>query len=255
MPIVIRSCRPEHHPSDAWHPRTEVQWGGWGIVIGREKDETGAEKETTRRTAFFEAFPPAEQDVSGFIRGEGATVAEAEAAALGKLRRELACAGHQWCRRGYTNGLGVCARCKGTRSHAFPEIVTLGRFSEPLSVHILESLLEAEDPKREAFFIARGEERLLGYSREQVLRMRRLGIEAPHRAPGEALHLHGRACRSAARAWAVNADPDAVIAALRHPAKGSIMSFLSRYSADTIRDSIAEVKTEAETNLQKGKSI
>lgn len=245
MPIVMRPSRPEHHPSDAWHPRTQVQWGGWGVVIGREKDETGAEKETTRRTAFFEAFPPAEQDVSGFIRGEGATVAEAEAAALGKLHRELACTGHQWCRRGYTNGLGVCVRCKGTRSHAFHPVMRLGRFNEPLPIHVLEDLLEEEDAQRDAFFIARGEGELLGYKRRQVLQMRRLGIDAPHRAPGEAAHLHGHACRAAARAWAVNADPDAVVAALRHPVKGSLMSFLSRHSADSIRETLMQLKEDA----------
>lgn len=73
-------------------------------------------------TAFFEAFP--KEPLSTFIRGEGATIAEAEAAAWAKYERLLACPSphdSEDCfeKRGYTNGLGFCKDCGASHSKAF----------------------------------------------------------------------------------------------------------------------------------------
>ena len=93
MPRVMRACRPEHEPSDQWGEDCPVQWGGGGVVMSVKGGY---------RTAFFEVFP---KTGSGFIRGEGGTVPEAEEAALRKRRREMACPAHVLGRRGYNNGV------------------------------------------------------------------------------------------------------------------------------------------------------
>jgi hypothetical protein len=84
-----------------------VQWGAKGVVISAKGNYA---------TAFFEAFP---NDPATFIRGEGATVAEAEEKALARWRRHKACAGHEFERRGYRNGAGVCKHCGLFNSDAF----------------------------------------------------------------------------------------------------------------------------------------
>jgi hypothetical protein len=60
------------------------------------------------RTAFFEAFPRAPDT---FIRGEGKTVAEAEADAWRQFQRFTACKAHEWERRDYRTGAGICRKC------------------------------------------------------------------------------------------------------------------------------------------------
>jgi len=60
------------------------------------------------RTAFFEAFPTVPQT---FIRGEGKTIEEAETSAWKKLQKHLACPAHDFERREYRNGCGVCKSC------------------------------------------------------------------------------------------------------------------------------------------------
>lgn len=93
-----------------WPADCFVQAGDNGIVFvldGSGKDY---------RTAFFEAFP---KEPATFIRGEGKTIAEAESAAWSKYEKALACPGHEFERRGYTNGLGFCKRCNMSLSHAF----------------------------------------------------------------------------------------------------------------------------------------
>src|SRR5690606_6235371 len=84
----------DHHRNDPWRPKQPwpddclVQWGGSGIVVAPNR---------TYRTAFFEAFP---KDGAGrFIRGEGATIEDAEIAAFGKWKRQHDCflsGGHRW---------------------------------------------------------------------------------------------------------------------------------------------------------------
>lgn len=85
-----------------WPADCPIQGGARGIVSGPK----------LYRTAFVEASP---RNPNTFLRGEGATVPEAEAACWAKYERMLACPGHPdhgpFEARGYTNGAGFCARC------------------------------------------------------------------------------------------------------------------------------------------------
>jgi len=101
-----------------WPEDCYVQWGGAGIVLGGEDGPRG--------TAFFEAMP---KD-GGFIRGEGATIREAEAAALRQFHAEGACQ-HLWGRGRYTNGGCVCRLCGAFRTQMKP-IAELGTWRKPL---------------------------------------------------------------------------------------------------------------------------
>ena len=65
-------------------------------------------------TAFFEAFP-----VDTFIRGEGKTIEEAEQSCWNKYQRISSCKGHEFEKRGYTNGAGFCKHCNMFKSKAF----------------------------------------------------------------------------------------------------------------------------------------
>lgn len=81
---------------------------------------------------FFEAFPP-----GTFIRGEGETIADAEAEAFAQFQSEFAC-NHVWgrYREGhgtYTNGAGWCRKCGAFRGRMFNEVVILGHWRKPLS--------------------------------------------------------------------------------------------------------------------------
>lgn len=101
-----------HTPTHAWPDDCYVQWGASGIVLSK----TGA-----RKTAFFEAFPTAPKT---FIRGEGNTVAEAEAAAFAKYERQTACPGHEFERGSYRNGAGICKHCRMFSSEVFEPLET-----------------------------------------------------------------------------------------------------------------------------------
>ncbi|WP_156251007.1 hypothetical protein [Pseudactinotalea terrae] len=93
------------HPWPAgWH----VQGGASGLVIRRSGG--------TYTTAFVEVAPT---DPQTFIRGEGATLVEAEQAAWEQAQRTLACPGHEFETRGYTNGAGFCRHCNMFASGAF----------------------------------------------------------------------------------------------------------------------------------------
>lgn len=76
------------------------------------------------RTAFFEAFP---RDPDTFVRGEGETIEAAESAAWFRFEKHRACSGHEYERRGYTNGAGFCIHCGMFKSGAFSP----GKASEP----------------------------------------------------------------------------------------------------------------------------
>ena len=66
-----------------WPADCVVQWGDRGIVFDRDGG--------SRSTAFFEAFPT---EPATFLRGEGATVVEAEADAFARFTRQRDCPGH-----------------------------------------------------------------------------------------------------------------------------------------------------------------
>ncbi len=116
-----------------WPPRTGLQCGDNGIVLEKGEMEQAildpekaveviAEvvgiKRTARRTAYFEAFP---RQPSTFIRGEGATIEEAEDDCWAQYQRYLNCPGrdgHEFEARSYKNGLGFCKWCGLSKSHA-----------------------------------------------------------------------------------------------------------------------------------------
>ncbi len=100
-------------PARAWPENCYVQWGGNGVVIST-KDPAGS-----YTTAFFEAMP---KDPRTFIRGEGASVKEAEANAYDKFTRATKCDGHEFERRKYRNGAGFCKHCDMFCSNAFEPI-------------------------------------------------------------------------------------------------------------------------------------
>lgn len=116
------------HPQQVWPADCFVQWGGDGVVISND---------SARTTAFFEAFP----EGLGFIRGEGATVKEAEEAAFTKYLRQSACPGHEWSRRHYTNGYAFCRHC-GCGKSAMKPIVKLGDWRAPLSSFELQNIID-----------------------------------------------------------------------------------------------------------------
>jgi len=105
------NINPDHHVEalHEWEEGTFLQGGDRGIVITRDPENP------TYRTAFVEAFPPS----SGFFRGEGSSIAEAEKNAWDKWRRSEECPGHEWDARGYTNGGGFCKICKRFGSNVF----------------------------------------------------------------------------------------------------------------------------------------
>ncbi len=84
--------------------------------------KAGAKSPEHYTTAFFEAFP--RTPMSTFLRGEGATVEEAEAATWAQYEKLMACpADHtvesSFEKRSYTNGLGFCTTCGISKSKAF----------------------------------------------------------------------------------------------------------------------------------------
>ncbi len=101
--LIANTSEPARHP---WPEDCLIQGGSRGVVF-REG--------SPYRTAFVEAFP------GTFLRGEGATITEAEDACWAKYERLAACPHDQgFDRRHYVNGSGFCRRC-GTW---FPDRVT-----------------------------------------------------------------------------------------------------------------------------------
>jgi len=115
MPVIADHCGPNGWRGRAspyelvcsWPDDCYVQWGNKGLVFGGN----GA-----RVTAFFEAFPASPKS---FIRGEGATVEDAERSAHAAFLRQSACQGHEFERGSYENGAGECKHCGMFNSEAF----------------------------------------------------------------------------------------------------------------------------------------
>lgn len=113
---------PEEHyePARPWPADCMVQWGGRGVVISHKGNY---------QTAFFEAFP--NDNAGGFIRGEGASIEEAEASAFAKWERQVGCS-HRWGRRGYLNGGALCYHCKAFKT-VFQPVHVFGEWRKPIS--------------------------------------------------------------------------------------------------------------------------
>lgn len=106
--------RSTYVPTCDWPLDCMVQWGGDGIVLRTRKGDS--DDAGSYRTAFFEAFP---NKPSTFIRGEGETVALAEAAAFKRWQAIQCCHGHEFERRHMRNGGGICKHCGFFESRAF----------------------------------------------------------------------------------------------------------------------------------------
>lgn len=119
--LAGRSFGPPYECVKPWPEGVTVQCGDHGVVFTKGTldrivtDPPGVLESVASieaggtggyTTAFFEAFPD-----DTFIRGEGSTVAEAEASAWEQYQRHQACEEHEWETRGYTNGAAFCARC------------------------------------------------------------------------------------------------------------------------------------------------
>lgn len=115
-------ARDSYECKKPWPENCFVQCGGNGIVItGESIDESmkdplgtlatlaGADtKKKHYRTAFFETFP---RNPKCFIRGEGATIEEAENEAFEKFEKIVSCQAHEYDRRGREDGYAYCAKC------------------------------------------------------------------------------------------------------------------------------------------------
>lgn len=151
--IIAEHCKPErpggdkHSPVCPWPDDCYVQWGGDGIVftggggiekginiltgvLAGQKESAGEAMELLKNsyvTAFFEAFPT---EPKTFIRGEGSTIEEAEKQAFEQFQKHVSCPGHEFERRGYTNGCGLCKHCGLFKSKAFEPINERGHETE-----------------------------------------------------------------------------------------------------------------------------
>lgn len=113
---------PDHELVCDWPDTATVQWGSKGVVICRTKPNY--------KTAFFEVFDKSDPG-TGFVRGEGETIADAERECFAKYTKYRACNHELFGRRGYTNGGGFCLKC-GAFSSAFQPIVELGNWRKPV---------------------------------------------------------------------------------------------------------------------------
>lgn len=108
--MILRTDHAAQHP---WPEDMFLQGGTRGIVFASDGNY---------RTAFVEAFP---RDPDTFLRGEGTTVAEAEADCWAKYQTLTACPAHPnhgpFEAREYTNGAGFCTRCGTWFSKVLPE--------------------------------------------------------------------------------------------------------------------------------------
>lgn len=116
-----------------WPADCHVQGGGNGIVFESGSMEAaltdpakaadavvaalgGPAKSRHYRTAFFEAFP---RNPDTFLRGEGATIEEAEDEAWAQFQKARSCITHEFERGKYRTGAGICRLCGMFSSTAF----------------------------------------------------------------------------------------------------------------------------------------
>jgi len=102
------------HP---WPEGTFLQGGERGLVLTVEG---------SYRTAFVEGSPPDGPGPGTFLRGEGATLSEAEDACWARYQAIVTCPAHPshgpFERRHYRNGAGFCERCGSWFSRVLPPL-------------------------------------------------------------------------------------------------------------------------------------
>jgi len=79
-------------------------------------------------TAYFEAFL---KNPNTFVRGKGKTIEEAEKDAFAEYEKIINCPGHEFERRDYTNGAGICKHCGMFNSKAFEPIAKCCKCGKP----------------------------------------------------------------------------------------------------------------------------
>lgn len=121
----------------SWPDDAYVQWGGAGLVINCNHPEK------SYTTAFFEVFPGDRSTAGGIIRGEGATIADAEQDAFSHFTRQSNCT-HHWGREHYLNGGALCRHCRAFQT-VFKPVVTLGAWRSPLTDVELDMLKMSEE--------------------------------------------------------------------------------------------------------------
>ena len=90
-----------------WDEDCFVQCGETGLVLSKKGNYI---------TMFFEAFP---KNPKTFIRGEGKTLEEAEDSAWKQFIKYKQCTNHEFERRDYRNGSGICKHCGLFQSNIF----------------------------------------------------------------------------------------------------------------------------------------
>ena len=98
MKTARKSFGPDYECKKEWPEEIFVQCGGSGVVFSKEGNYS---------TAFFEAFP---KSPSCFLRGEGATIEEAEEKCWNSYQKILVC-DHEMERRDRTDGYAYCKHC------------------------------------------------------------------------------------------------------------------------------------------------
>lgn len=125
--IIAHTQFETQHP---WPVDCYIQGGSSGVVFSPKG---------TYGTAFVEVMG----GPVSFLRGEGATVAEAEDAAWDTYRRYQECPGHEYEAGRYDNGAGICKLCGAFGSRIFtPE--QLGLFCKVCGVPTFWSRWEGE---------------------------------------------------------------------------------------------------------------
>jgi hypothetical protein len=105
--LAKQSFGPSVPATCEWPHDCFIQCGDSGVVLS---------KEGSYRTAFWEAFP---RNPDTFLRGEGATIQEAEQKCFEHYQRILACPTHEFERGKYESGAGICKHCNLFLSNVF----------------------------------------------------------------------------------------------------------------------------------------
>lgn len=127
MKTARRSFGQAYECQKDWPEDCFVQCGDNGLVLKGGMEKTLGSKTIgeavdnlkehySYTTAFFEAFPRTPET---FIRGEGATVEEAEEKAWKAYEKFSACEHPEFEKRKYRNGAGFCVKCGMFKSRAF----------------------------------------------------------------------------------------------------------------------------------------